>query len=159
MIKAISLWQPWATLIALGIKEYETRSWHTSYRGPLAILSTKTMSPECRGHARFLMNTSTKVRQALHNAGIHEPCDFPNGYVLAVTRLAEVYTTDQIRDDVSMLERYVGDFGSGRYAWQAVDTVVLSSPRRARGGQRLFNIDVSEFFDIERWKEVEHVSA
>jgi hypothetical protein len=36
-VKALSLWQPWASLVALGVKTIETRSWSTSYRGPLAI--------------------------------------------------------------------------------------------------------------------------
>lgn len=36
-MKALTLWQPWASLIALGVKTIETRSWSTSYRGPLAI--------------------------------------------------------------------------------------------------------------------------
>lgn len=40
-MKAISLWQPWATLIATGAKQIETRSWATSYRGPIAIHAAK----------------------------------------------------------------------------------------------------------------------
>lgn len=36
-MKALTLHQPWATLVALGIKTVETRSWYTPYRGPLAI--------------------------------------------------------------------------------------------------------------------------
>jgi len=36
-MKAITLWQPWASLLACGAKQYETRSWATSYRGPIAI--------------------------------------------------------------------------------------------------------------------------
>ncbi len=40
-MKAISLWQPWATFVALGVKTIETRSWKTSYRGPLAIHAAK----------------------------------------------------------------------------------------------------------------------
>ncbi len=36
-MKAITLWQPWASLVAIGAKTIETRSWATSYRGPLAI--------------------------------------------------------------------------------------------------------------------------
>jgi hypothetical protein len=36
-MKALSLWQPWASLIALGVKTIETRGWATKYRGPLAI--------------------------------------------------------------------------------------------------------------------------
>lgn len=39
-MKALSLWQPWATLIAIGAKQWETRGWRTAYRGPLAICST-----------------------------------------------------------------------------------------------------------------------
>lgn len=36
-MKAITIWQPWASLIACGVKQYETRSWPTKYRGPIAI--------------------------------------------------------------------------------------------------------------------------
>ena len=35
--RALTLHQPWASLIAIGAKTMETRSWSTSYRGPLAI--------------------------------------------------------------------------------------------------------------------------
>lgn len=42
-MKALSLWEPWATLFALGIKGPETRSWSTNYRGPMAIAAAKTM--------------------------------------------------------------------------------------------------------------------
>ena len=36
-MKALTLWQPWASLVSLGVKTIETRSWDTKYRGPLAI--------------------------------------------------------------------------------------------------------------------------
>ena len=36
-MKAITTWQPWASLLARGAKKYETRSWETKYRGPIAI--------------------------------------------------------------------------------------------------------------------------
>ena len=36
-MKAITLTQPWATLVAIGAKQIETRGWRTSYRGKLAI--------------------------------------------------------------------------------------------------------------------------
>ena len=34
-VKALTLTQPWATLVAIGAKRIETRSWSTRYRGPL----------------------------------------------------------------------------------------------------------------------------
>lgn len=42
-MRAISLLQPWATLVALGAKRRETRSWPTRYRGPIAIHASKGM--------------------------------------------------------------------------------------------------------------------
>ncbi len=41
-MKALSLHQPWASLIAIGAKRVETRHWTTSYRGPLAIHAAAT---------------------------------------------------------------------------------------------------------------------
>lgn len=45
-MKAITIKQPWATLIALGEKRFETRSWQTKYRGPIAIHAGKTIDKE-----------------------------------------------------------------------------------------------------------------
>lgn len=36
-MKALTLQQPWAQLVALGVKTIETRSWSTKYRGRLLI--------------------------------------------------------------------------------------------------------------------------
>lgn len=38
-MKALSIRQPWASLIASGRKTIELRSWRTHYRGPLLICS------------------------------------------------------------------------------------------------------------------------
>ena len=40
-MKALTVRQPWASLIAAGVKTIETRSWATSFRGPLAIHAGK----------------------------------------------------------------------------------------------------------------------
>jgi hypothetical protein len=41
-MKAISVKQPWANMIASGKKTIETRLWATAYRGPLLIVSSKS---------------------------------------------------------------------------------------------------------------------
>lgn len=43
-MRAISLWQPWASLVVLGAKKIETRHWSTNYRGPLLIHAAKRTS-------------------------------------------------------------------------------------------------------------------
>jgi len=40
-VRALSVKQPWANMIASGKKTIETRTWATSYRGPLLIVSSK----------------------------------------------------------------------------------------------------------------------
>ena len=42
-IKAVSLWQPWASLVACGVKHHETRHWTTNYRGALAICAARVV--------------------------------------------------------------------------------------------------------------------
>jgi hypothetical protein len=49
-MKALSVWEPWASMIASGVKTIETRSWQTSYRGQFLeeerswIVSSKTQT-------------------------------------------------------------------------------------------------------------------
>ncbi len=45
-MKTLSLLQPWATLVVMGIKQIETRSWSTAYRGPLLIHASKGKAGE-----------------------------------------------------------------------------------------------------------------
>lgn len=42
-IRALSVLQPWASMIASGAKTIETRSWRVSYRGPLLICAGKSL--------------------------------------------------------------------------------------------------------------------
>ncbi len=42
-MKALSLWQPHALAIELGLKPWKTRDWPTRYRGPLAIHAAKRL--------------------------------------------------------------------------------------------------------------------
>ena len=48
-MKTLTIWQPYAQAITLGLKTYETRSWFTKYRGKIAIhASIKPLSKECK---------------------------------------------------------------------------------------------------------------
>jgi len=40
-VKAISVWEPWASWMRAGLKRNETRDWPMSYRGPLLIYAAK----------------------------------------------------------------------------------------------------------------------
>lgn len=47
-MKVISIMQPWATLIVLGHKKIETRSWNTKYRGEILIHASAGKKPANR---------------------------------------------------------------------------------------------------------------
>ncbi len=51
IMKALSVKQPWAYLLASGKKTIETRLWPTDYRGPLLIVSSKTPKIHPAGYA------------------------------------------------------------------------------------------------------------
>ena len=50
-MKAISIKDPWASLIAQGEKTIEVRTWKTSYRGPLLVCVSKNPETENSGKA------------------------------------------------------------------------------------------------------------
>ena len=125
-MKALSLLQPWASLVALKHKAVETRSWSTSYRGPLAIHASARMKPEERAFA------------ATERAFGRLPARIPLGMVVATCRLVDVRRTDDARFDVSGLERHLGNFGPGRFAWFLADVEALAEPIPAKGSLGLW---------------------
>lgn len=51
-MKVLTIKEPYATLIAAGLKEYEFRTWKTSYRGEILIHAAKT--PNIENKKRFI---------------------------------------------------------------------------------------------------------
>lgn len=133
-IVGLSLWQPWATLIAIGAKQYETRSWATRYRGRIAIHAAKRMERD-----QVTLLTTRPFRQVLHAAGISLPSELPVGAFLATCRLVDCVRTEAIVDQLSEQERAFGDYSPGRYAWKLDDLVPLAVPLPARGQQGLWD--------------------
>jgi activating signal cointegrator 1 len=136
-IKALSLWQPWATFIALGIKGYETRSWSTGHRGPLAIhASAAKMNAEVVEWVKDLAD------RTLYEYGISiptKPEDYPLGMVLCTTRLVACHrVTRGLISEIGEIEFEVGDWTPGRYVWELSDIERLEPPVPARGALGLW---------------------
>jgi hypothetical protein len=120
-MKALTLTQPWATLVATGLKKVETRSWSTSYRGPLAIHAARGFPRIAREFAE-----GERARGRL-------VADVPLGAVVAIARLVDVLPASEVKDEISALERGYGDYSPGRYAWMLEDIQALPEPIAARG--------------------------
>src|SRR5262245_31483934 len=126
-MRALTLWQPWATGIAIGAKRYETRSWATAYRGPLAIHAAKKCSNELSDYFY------EKCQSFYEAAGINRFDQLPFGCVLLTCRLVDCLPTETIRDSISWSERALGNFEDGNFAWQLEDVEVFPVPISARG--------------------------
>lgn len=109
---ALSLTQPWATLMALDAKRVETRGWRTGHRGWLGIHASKGFPVACRDLCQ-----EDPFATALHRAGFLDWKDLPIGGLLGVTNLIECARTEHARDHIGQIERAFGDYSDGRFAW------------------------------------------
>lgn len=148
-MKALSLTAPWGILAMLNLKGCETRSWYTSYRGPLAIHSAKRFPPVAQ---RLCLRPP--FYQALTGAGYHVGLsvvndkfrhDLPLGAVLATTHLLDCVPVEDFarrypRRDTAR-ERAFGDFSEGRYIWILDTATRLAVPVPARGALGLWEWD------------------
>lgn len=99
-IKALSLWQPHAQAIALGIKPYETRGWKTDYRGPLVICSAKKPFR----HQDYPRDYFQDACARLHRAGCpHYALAY--GEALCIVDLVDCVPTGTLRGKLTIKRR------------------------------------------------------
>lgn len=166
-MKTITLTQPYATLVAIGAKRIETRSFQRSYRGPLAIHAASGLGPV--GGKRGLLDLIetepfwSVLREAFAvqlGDQRHYPADaetiideLPFGAIVAVCELRHCRPTSEINSsfrawkdgqcywDLTDQERAFGDYSAGRFAWLLGDIRALPEPIPARGALGLWQYD------------------
>lgn len=123
-IKCLTLWQPWASAIAMGHKVIETRTWGTDYRGLLGIHAGKTWDREA---AAFL------PRDVVNTAGIR-------GSIIAIATLAAVVkikTFDQWETFQPLHRCPLEWFQPGKRAWCLKD-IKRIRPIQTKGAMGLW---------------------
>jgi hypothetical protein len=90
-VKALSIQQPWANMIASGEKTIETRTWTTEYRGSLLIVSAKTPRIEPAGCAVALAEL-VDCRTMTQNDEIEACCDaYPSAFAWILRRIRKLH--------------------------------------------------------------------
>lgn len=106
-MKALSLTQPWAALLAVGAKTIETRDWPTSYRGWFAIHASKGFPSAARdfAHAETVQRSLTDaLRASAKNENIpwleewfrRSPDFLPTGAIIGVAHLSHCEPTTEV---------------------------------------------------------------
>ncbi len=156
-MKVLSLLQPWASLVVLGYKKIETRSFQRSYRGPLLIHASKDKhgykSIDSGPFKQYFMpalwgDVPLKERQPL-----------PFGAIIGKVNLICIRDTNSIRMTRTVLPHYYddrgnlhhipftdqeeafGDYSPGRYGWLLSDPVMFNDPIPAKGMLGLWEYD------------------
>lgn len=157
-MKALSLWQPWASAIAVGAKLVETRDWSTKYRGPLAIHAAKrkVICELMSFHSYWgWIGAMTPLDWTWGRNGDEDIHRLPFGAIVAVCDLVDCRPTASFTQaqldtprtpERSMghlyqwTERQMGNFELGRFGW-VLENIRRIDPAVPLLGQRgLFDI-------------------
>lgn len=127
-ITCISLWQPWASLMAAGFKLHETRHWMTPTRGRFAI------------HAAKRVDVSGAPAELCEFAlGPDWARSVPRGVVMGVGQLTACVRTDAPFFEPAQCDLLAGNYGPDRFAWRVEGFRPLREPLPLIGRQSLFS--------------------
>lgn len=132
LVACISLWNPWAALVACGAKRNETRHWTPRHRGLLAIHAAQRWTRELRELVRTSPFAEALEGQQLQFGGF-----------VALAELVAIVPVEQVRDELDVRERAFGNYADGRFVWQ-LDNVHPIPFTPARGQQGLWSVRRSQ---------------
>jgi hypothetical protein len=147
--RGLTVWQPWASLLGTPIrttakgrlvfaKKYETRSWATDYRGPIAIHAAALTARECLRKIpdyKTLREICTALIPILYRGQApkgftwqdvaadleHELAGLPRRAIICVGELKACHLiTEELIARMPARELALGNWTPGGYAWEIV---------------------------------------
>ncbi len=125
-MKALTIKEPWATLIIEGYKKYEFRSWKTKYRGKILI------------HAGMSLERDNVDRFAVYNL------EYSKGVIIGEADIVDCILVDQKLDDELKKINPLVYGRSGhieKYAWKLENVKKYEKPIPVKGKLGLWNYD------------------
>lgn len=146
-LMALTVIQPWASAIAMGLKTIETRSWGTRHRGPLVIHAAATDRGEVAFDKGYLFEAYPAFDAYLQDA---LPAVRPRGAIIAIGRLVACTPAERAP---SSTEEKLGHFGRGRWGWQIEAVWPLPQPIHTKGRLGLWEVTQPALGDLVRqWR-------
>lgn len=163
-MKCISILQPWATLIIIGVKRLETRSWNTKFRGEILIHASKKFTNEQHDTCIFDPFYSKLLDTDFFDE-TKPACGLPTGAIIGKVNLCHVVKskycfkdnefewTDYsktghpvIKFPITDQELAFGDYSPNRYGWLLSDPVQFANPIPAKGKLSIWDYDLPDHF-------------
>lgn len=133
-MKALSIQQPWAWLIAAGHKDYENRTWHTSFTGRIYIHAGKKIATrDDREWAKHLLHLSANADGDETFIGFVESIGNP------VNRGAIIGEVDIVGCDHIEVP-YMWNYGP--HGFRLENAELYAEPIPLRGQLGFFNVDL-----------------
>lgn len=127
-MKALTIKQPWATLIMQGDKRFEFRSWQTKYRGDLLIHAGKGIDKE-----------------AMKRLEKYLPKELPYGKILGKVKLVDCIKMSTEFKELLLKENrdiYTKSSFQENYGWQVSDVEVFENPIDVKGHLSLWEYNM-----------------
>lgn len=128
LLKALTIKQPWASLIMLGYKRFEFRSWRTNYRGKLLIHAGQGID-----------------KQAMLRLEKYLPRELPMGKILGKVTLVDCIKCDENFKEKCLKENkdvYDKSTFVEKFAWQLENVEVFDEPIEAKGHLSLWEFEI-----------------
>lgn len=124
--RALTIHQPWASLIIQGHKQVENRPWQTDYRGTIAI------------HAAASRNSLIDGRYTALMQGIKLPPDDQLVYaaIIGLVDLVDIVRYPDIPGEL------INGFASGPFCWILKNPRPIKHPIPYRGQLKFFNVEI-----------------
>lgn len=131
-MKALSIQQPWASLILTGVKSVENRTWKTPHRGPLLIHAGKTMDLIGLDHWPHGLSSMAAAKNGFALAG-------KTGLILGMVELV----------DCVPIQECQLDWACGPWCWLLREPRIFRRPIAYRGQLHLFDVPDESIADAD----------
>jgi hypothetical protein len=142
--------EPFATLVAIGQKRIETRSWKTNYRGRIAIHASKNINKDEKQYCLKPEYMSILKGKYVIIGNDKVKYNFKFGHIIAICDLVDCVKMTELHENYAVLdngmkvtgnELLFGDYTPGRYAWILDNVRILDNPVPAKGQLGLWNCE------------------